>query len=89
VPTLCAPPRLYDQIAMRIADQMGSDVAEQAALLAPVNVAMADAGIAIWESKSFYKVWRPVTGIRESDPGIAQGRRIADYVFDNAFRPRR
>ena len=30
---------------------------------------MADAGIAIWESKYFYNVWRPVTGIRESDPG--------------------
>ena len=30
---------------------------------------MADAGIAIWESKFFYQLWRPVTGIRESDPG--------------------
>jgi hypothetical protein len=30
---------------------------------------MADAGIAVWESKYFYKFWRPVTGIRESDPG--------------------
>jgi hypothetical protein len=30
---------------------------------------MADAGIASWESKFFYQFWRPVTGIRESDPG--------------------
>jgi hypothetical protein len=30
---------------------------------------MADAGIAIWESKYHYKFWRPVTGIREADPG--------------------
>jgi len=30
---------------------------------------MADAGIAIWESKYFYQYWRPVTGIRESDLG--------------------
>ena len=50
-------------------NQMGSDVAEQARLLALVNVAMADAGIACWESKYHYKFWRPVTGIRESDPG--------------------
>ena len=28
---------------------------------------MADAGIAIWESKYHYKYWRPVTGIREAD----------------------
>lgn len=32
-----------------------------------VNVAMADAGIAIWESKYHYNYWRPVTGIREAD----------------------
>ena len=54
---------------MLIADQMGSDVAEQARLLALINVAMADAGIAIWESKYHYKFWRPVTGIREADAG--------------------
>jgi hypothetical protein len=68
-PSLCAPPRLYNQIAMQIADQMGSDVMETARVLVLVNVAMADAGVAIWESKYFYQLWRPVTGIRESDPG--------------------
>ena len=50
-PTLGTPPRLYNQIASRSPTQMGSDVAEQARLFALVNVAMADAGIAIWESK--------------------------------------
>ena len=30
---------------------------------------MADAGIAIWESKYYYDFWRPVTGIREADAG--------------------
>ncbi|HXJ59501.1 MAG TPA: chloroperoxidase [Verrucomicrobiae bacterium] len=68
-PSLCAPPRLYNQIALQIADHMGSDDVEVARLLALVNVAMADAGIAIWESKYYYDFWRPVTGIRESDPG--------------------
>lgn len=70
-PSMCAPPRLYNQITVHIADQMGtsSDVIQFARLLALVNVAMADAGIAIWESKYFYQYWRPVTGIRESDPG--------------------
>ena len=37
-----------------------------------VNVAMADAGIAIWESKYYYKLWRPVTGIREADAGTGR-----------------
>ncbi|THJ25145.1 MAG: phosphatase PAP2 family protein [Nitrospira sp. CG24E] len=68
-PSLCAPPRLYNQIAMRIAHKMGTDTdpLELARLLALVNVAMADAGIAVWESKYYYQYWRPVTGIREAD----------------------
>jgi hypothetical protein len=66
-PSLCAPPRLYNQIAVQIAEQRRSDVVELARLLALVNVAMADAGIAIWESKYRYGLWRPVTGIREAD----------------------
>ncbi|MFC4309265.1 chloroperoxidase [Steroidobacter flavus] len=68
-PSLCAPPRLYNQIVVKIARQMGSDAMQTARLLALVNVALADAGIAIWESKFHYQVWRPVTAIRESDPG--------------------
>jgi hypothetical protein len=68
-PSLCAPPRLYNQIATQIADQMNSKDHETARLLALVNVAMCDAGIASWDSKYFHSYWRPVTGIRESDPG--------------------
>jgi len=68
-PSLCAPPRLYNQIAMTIAHKMGTDTdaLELARLLALVNVAMADAGIAVWESKYYYQYWRPITGIREAD----------------------
>jgi hypothetical protein len=70
-PSLCAPPRLYNQLTYRIAQQMGTTEypLEMARLLALVNVAMADAGIAIWESKYYYYFWRPVGGIREADPG--------------------
>ena len=66
-PTLCAPPRLYNQITVLIAEQRKTGPMELARLLALVNTAMADAGIAIWESKYHYVFWRPVTGIRESD----------------------
>jgi hypothetical protein len=54
---------------MTIADQMGTDFLGLTRLLALVNVAMADAGIASWESKFYYQFWRPITGIRESDEG--------------------
>jgi hypothetical protein len=70
-PSLCAPPRLYNQITLRIAEQQGTHGIELARLLALVNVAMADAGIAIWESKYHYRLWRPVAGIREADDNSA------------------
>ncbi|HEY7128539.1 MAG TPA: vanadium-dependent haloperoxidase [Nitrospira sp.] len=68
-PSLCAPPRLYNQVTRRIAGLMGTDdnVVDLARLLALVHVSMADSGIAIWESKYYYQFWRPVTGIREAD----------------------
>ena len=77
-PSLCAPPRLYNQIAMQIATSMGSDLVELTRLLALVNVAMADAAIAIWESKYHYELWRPVGGIREDDGNPAT---LADPTF--------
>lgn len=89
-PSLCAPPRLYNQIAVEIADQMGSDIVELARLLALVNVAMADAGIGIWESKYHYVFWRPVTGIREADEGTGptgEGDGNDATAGDAAFSP--
>lgn len=68
-PSLCAPPRLYNEITAQIAEERGSNAIETARLLALANVAMADAAIAAWESKYYYQFWRPITGIRESDAG--------------------
>ncbi|HET6861442.1 MAG TPA: vanadium-dependent haloperoxidase, partial [Pyrinomonadaceae bacterium] len=69
-PSLCAPPRLYNQIAMDIAETRNTNkLIDVARLLALINTAMADAGTTVWESKYFYQFWRPVIGIRESDPG--------------------
>ena len=68
-PSLCAPPRLYNQITVQIADQTRLGPLQLARLLALVNVAMADTAMAVWDSKYFWDFWRPVTGIRESDVG--------------------
>ena len=91
-PSLCAPPRLYNQITMHIADQMGtsSKATDLARLLALVNVAMADACISAWESKYFYQHWRPITGIRESDVGTGPtgaGDGNSATVSDPTFTP--
>jgi len=90
-PSLCAPPRLYNQVALTVADVKNTnDVLALARLLALVNVAMADAGIASWESKYFYDYWRPVTGIREADPGtgpLGQGDGNPNTRGDVTYSP--
>ncbi len=89
-PSLCAPPRLYNQVAVRIATARGTAGVHLARLLALVNVGMADAALASWESKYHYKVWRPVTGIREADPGTGPsgvGDGNPATVADTAFMP--
>jgi hypothetical protein len=69
-PSLCAPPRMYNQIVVHIAQQMHTSDIELARLLALANAAMADAGIAVWESKFYYDMWRPVTAIRAFAPPV-------------------
>lgn len=60
--------------------QCGSDRAKAlrlASLVARATVGMADAGIATWYNKFFYRFWRPITAIRTftppawTDPGAA------------------
>ena len=89
-PSLCAPPRMYNQIALHIADQMRTSDLELARLLALVNTSMADAGIASWESKFYYETWRPITGIREADVGTGPtgaGDGNPATQGDAAFKP--
>jgi hypothetical protein len=65
-PQVGTPPRLYNQIARKIAHLQGNTEVENARLFALINLAMADAGIAAWEAKYLYQVWRPIVGIREA-----------------------
>jgi hypothetical protein len=70
-PGLGTPPRLYNQIAAQLAKPRAGSAIEVARLFALINVALADAALACWETKFYrpYQFWRPVTGIRESEPG--------------------
>ena len=89
-PSLCAPPRLYNQITVQIADRTRLEPVEFARLLALVNVAMAEAAMSAWESKYYYDFWRPITGIRESDPGTGPtgaGDGNPSTVGDPTFKP--
>ena len=55
---------------------------DTARLLALANLAVADAGIAVWDSKIYYNYWRPITAIREGD---SDGN--PNTVGDASWRP--
>src|SRR5262249_6038581 len=63
------PPVHYNQIAETLAVQQHNSVVDNARFFALINLAMADAGITSWDGKYDYNFWRPVTAIRENDPG--------------------
>src|SRR5205814_3564848 len=51
------PPGHWDQIAMQLAAAQGNSLSANARLFAELNVALADAAIAAWDAKYFYREW--------------------------------
>lgn len=64
------PPGHWNVIAQEVARRRHLSVPEAARLFALLNMAEADAAISCWETKYFYRVWRPETALRELDPKI-------------------
>ncbi len=58
-------PLTWNRVAAQISAKRGLSFHENAHLFALLNVTMADAVIACWDSKYRYSFWRPITAIRE------------------------
>jgi hypothetical protein len=59
---------LWNHVAIDLGAAQGTDLSENAHLLATLNLAVADALIACWDAKYTYVFWRPVTAIQLVDP---------------------
>ena len=57
----------WNRALRAIATQHLHRTGDSARLFALANMAMADAAITAWDSKTFYNFWRPLTAIREGD----------------------
>ncbi|MEW6441687.1 MAG: cytochrome c peroxidase [bacterium] len=57
----------WNLIARDAAQHWGNTLEENALLFALLNVTLADAGIAAWDTKYTFNLWRPVTAIQEAD----------------------
>jgi hypothetical protein len=60
-------PLYWNRIAAQLSVSRSFSLSDNARLFALLNVAMADAGIACWDSKYRYVFWRPITAIRAGD----------------------
>ena len=58
-------PLYWNRIAAQLSVERGLSFNENAHLFALLNVSMADAGIACWDSKYRYVFWRPISAIRD------------------------
>jgi hypothetical protein len=58
---------IWNRVADALADKHPSTLVGNARRFALLNVAMADATIAVWNAKNTYNAWRPITAIQHAD----------------------
>lgn len=58
---------MWNRVARTVSAQRNTGLVENARLFALLNLTMVDADIAVWDSKYFYRFWRPVTAIHDAD----------------------
>ena len=60
------PAAIWNRVADDLAVSNHLTLTVNARLLARMNVALADAVIAIWNAKNYYDTWRPITAIQQA-----------------------
>jgi hypothetical protein len=62
-----SPTSLFNPVADSLIMQHHLGLSDAARLLARMNLASADAAIAVWYAKNYYDTWRPITAIQHAD----------------------
>jgi hypothetical protein len=78
---MISPTQIWYALAIQLSDAEKLSLAANARLFALLNMAIADAAIAVFEAKYFYNFWRPVTAIRAGDIDRNPGTE-SDPVFN-------
>ncbi|WP_333834242.1 VCBS domain-containing protein [Rubrimonas sp.] len=68
------PPGQWNRIAADVSASEGLSLNQSAELLLKLNLSLADAAIAAWDTKYAYDYWRPVTALNEG--GVVDGQVI-------------
>ncbi|KAK3300605.1 phosphatidic acid phosphatase type 2/haloperoxidase [Chaetomium fimeti] len=70
-----------------VGDKFTTKVLDSAKFYAQLNYALANAGIASWDSKYTHLGWRPITAIHHPTPWVSSGRDISDPSWTPLLRP--
>jgi hypothetical protein len=62
-----SPVQVWNSAARQVSDAQGLTLSENAQTFALLGMAIADASIAAYDTKYHYKLWRPLTAIRNGD----------------------
>jgi hypothetical protein len=64
---LTSPTQLWNSVAVQLSTENGLSLSENARGFALMNMAIADASIAVFDAKYVYNFWRPVMAVRQGD----------------------
>ena len=81
-----APAALWNGLARDLVTSRGVGTTDAARLLAMVNLAVADGGIACWSDKYRWNFWRPIAAIREAGTD-GNPATVADPGWRSLFDP--
>jgi hypothetical protein len=79
-----APPAYWNRLLRDLTVDHSLSLGDGARMFALVNMAMADAVIAAWDSKIAWNFWRPVTAIREGNDDV-NPRTLGDPTWSPYF----
>jgi PAP2 superfamily len=60
------PAAIWNRVADDLAERQDASLVENARVLALMNMALADAVIAVWNAKNTFDTWRPITAIQQA-----------------------
>ncbi len=63
------PPALWNGILLQLVSSRNDEITDTARTMAIMNMAVSDAAVSVFETKYWYKTWRPLTAIPYADAG--------------------
>jgi hypothetical protein len=65
--SMTSPTQIWNHVAVQLSTARQLTVSENARAFALMNMAIADAAVAVFEAKYHYNFWRPLTAVRSGD----------------------